>query len=298
MDGESSLMAPVQELDSKPPALLGWSLAPQLQRPKQKVELSSLMREKETRRLDSILGAGQKAFIYGGDGYGKSTMLLEYDAYLKSRDRSSLLINVLQFRSQGGLKSTLEYLDHLVSLPREQRPVVMVDSADYLWEKCDPALMRMRQEFYKRLLESDLECIFTYHLEESKGKKTDLGAESVFRGITESQPSKNIVRMHLSSDYEVGKTKEFLLNLGFIEPIARFISELPFARNHALLVNYFVKELEQKQYQELLNRNYTSASERQQAGEAGQLARVMSYIRNIFSRYDQQRTLDLNAMSF
>jgi len=292
MDGENSAVVPVKEREMKPPAILGWSLAPQLKRPNQKVELASLMREKEVNRLELILGAGQNALIYGGDGYGKSTLLQEYDAYLRSHNRASYFLNVLQFRSQVGLKHSIEYLEHLARLPKEERPVIMVDSADYLWEKCDPSLMEMRKQFYRFLFESDLECVFTYHLEEAKNKTTDLSAKAAFNEIIKAQPVNRIIRMQLSPDYETEKTREFLENLGFVQPLARFISELPFGRNHALLVNYFVKELEEKQYQGYLNEMYHKAQEAQHAGEVGRLARVTSYIRNIFNRYDQNRIQD------
>lgn len=270
-----------KEIVSRVKAQVGWSLLQDSPNPNQIISPNSLMREKEIISIRKYLSLGKKVFVYGNDGFGKTTFLTEFGSLLKEEGKPYHYIPSPSFKSAKGLQHTIEYLEYISGNKDVEKPIIMVDSADYLWEETkDPSLIEMRRKFYEYLLNSNLNVVFTFHQKEPIGKKVDLKTKwEIFKKV-ETINRDNIEVFNLEPGYSQEKVQEFLIQLGFNEKVAHFISGLEIARNHALLKNYFVKEWKSKQYHKYLN-----DWSRDEANSTG----FFEYVKNIFKRYDRER---------
>lgn len=272
------------ELIGKTPAPIGWALTQEHLLQNQSAPLKSLMREVEIRKTKQVLSNGRKVLVYGNEGAGKTTFLTELKGHL-SEENTSIHIISSKFGSEGELRRSIESIDDLEQEYQRTgiKPVLMIDSADYLWEQTSEGIMTFRKQFYQRCLDSKIDIIMTFHDSEPKGKKTDFQAKKYFDRLN-IEKRDNIDSIQLSPEYSADKVKNFLTTLGFNEEIADYIASHSFARYHASLRNYFLKEYREKDLAVYLNRVVATSS----------LERARSYITNILKKFERGREMNLS----
>ena len=277
-------------ISSKQLAPIGWSIRPDSFKQfsinkKFRVTPESLMRQSEIEIIKKYLIGGKMVAIYGGDGYGKTTLMDELAALEKESGREVYNINVVDFRDKKSLEANIKEIEIFVKLDPEHRPIVAIDSGDYLWEKAnDPSIIPLRKRLLETILKSKLPVVFTFHKNEPSGKKTDSVAKDEFIPLLRlHQTMGDLEKIELSPFYDKTKVKSFFRELGLGDKVAEIMSDNIFARNHALLKNYLVKNWEQKELPRFLNNLLNNKG----------IEAVKKYFNKIVRLYDHQRVFDL-----
>lgn len=272
------------EVIGKTIAPTGWALTQEHLLPNQSAPSKSLMREEEVERTKQGFLRGHRVLVYGTDGSGKTTFLTELKGHLSERNTTLHMINS-RLRSVEELKLSMESIDSLEQEYQRTgiKPVLMVDSADYLWEQASEEIITYRKQFYQRCLDSKIDVVMTFHNVESKEKRVDLQAKKYFEKLN-IEKRDNVDSIYLSPEYPVEKVEDFLTTLGFNEKIANFIASHNFARNHASLRNYFLKECREKDLAVYLNKIVATSS----------LEKAKNYIINILKKFENGRIMNLS----
>lgn len=246
----------------------GWSLAeratileptPSIQeiwdrdRPTPEDFLKTCMRGREIASIEEGLKGGQGVFLYGGDGFGKTTLLSELGRYLELEGYILIDVSYDTFREPEYARAKIAQLQDIKwglekGLLTRAKVCVLSDSADYIWEDValsvtssegQGELRKLRMEILELLLEPGMPVVATLHNEAADTKQKDPMLESLVKGrIAESCDQGNIQMIELGRLYDEDRVGRFLESHGVHPAVVDALLVWATAREHVLLANY------------------------------------------------------------
>lgn len=234
----------------------------------QNFRIEDCMREEEINETWSSLQRGNKVWWEGGDGYGKSTFLGEFQTFIVAlnesrRPEDQIRIEDLSVITHGKIENLEFHREKINFLTNTEvgkkvakNTLYVIDSADYVWEQTGGIYMspltKERVALFKALLESPCMVLMTAHDKESKNKKVD---EFAKMKATHSMTINGVEKHKLSPLYPEDKVNSLFKSLGLHPEIVDILTSKLFLpiRHHGVLSNYVINGPETYSISYLLN---------------------------------------------
>lgn len=222
---------------------IGWSITKEVERP-ENITLDNCLRGQEIESIYNHLDNGKTVFIYGNDGFGKSTLIEELAAVQRSKGG-----NIDLFMASHARLSTPENATRLVDeidyIQTKPNTILLFDSADYLWEDSgDLRVYPQRARFFRALLDSGIPTVVTFHKDEPVGKKVSFAAKNAIfmPEINRLRSQGKLAEISLCPFYPIDKAKGFFSSLGFDPKVAELFADRLETRQHVTIKNYLLFE--------------------------------------------------------